>query len=58
MTSGYGSDPAVHQAMVDDAVLGRTAQPEEIADTILFLCSDAGSFITGDTIAIDGGQTI
>lgn len=37
--------------------LGRAGAPEEIADPIAFLCSDAASYITGQVIAIDGGMT-
>ena len=36
--------------------LGRTGQPEEIAQLILFLASDRSGWITGETIAIDGGR--
>lgn len=36
--------------------LGRAGQPEEVADLVLWLCSDEASFITGTTIAIDGGK--
>ena len=35
----------------------RLGTPEEIADTVLFLCSDSASYITGQTIVIDGGWT-
>lgn len=38
-------------------VSGRYAQPEEMAGTVLHLCSDAASFVNGVTWAIDGGQT-
>jgi NAD(P)-dependent dehydrogenase (short-subunit alcohol dehydrogenase family) len=57
MTAGYGSDPAHREQMVASEPIGRTAQPEEIAESILWLCSDAASFITGDAIAVDGGTT-
>ncbi len=38
-------------------ISGRFAQPEEIAATVLHLCSDAASFVNGATWTIDGGQT-
>ena len=37
--------------------LKRVGRPEEIAQTIVFLASDKGSFMTGATIAVDGGKT-
>ena len=36
--------------------LGRVGYPNEIAAAALFLASDASSFITGDTLALDGGM--
>ena len=35
--------------------MGRVGEPEEVADAVLWLCSDAASFVTGQTLAIDGG---
>lgn len=37
--------------------VGRMGRPEEVAETVIWLCSDASSFITGDAIPVDGGWT-
>jgi NAD(P)-dependent dehydrogenase (short-subunit alcohol dehydrogenase family) len=38
--------------------LGRLGLPEEVAKTVVFLASDAGAFITGQKIAVNGGNTV
>jgi NAD(P)-dependent dehydrogenase (short-subunit alcohol dehydrogenase family) len=38
--------------------MGRVGEPEEMAGAILYLASDASSYVTGQVIAIDGGKTI
>lgn len=43
---------------IEETVLGRLAQPEEVASVIAFLCSDEARHITGEVIQIDGGQYI
>lgn len=43
---------------VNTALLGRIGQPKEIAEAILFLASDKASFITGQTILVDGGISV
>jgi len=37
--------------------MNRFARPQEVADSVVFLCSDRASFITGATLVVDGGQT-
>jgi NAD(P)-dependent dehydrogenase (short-subunit alcohol dehydrogenase family) len=38
--------------------LGRIAHPKEIANAVLWLCSDAASWVTGADIAVDGGYSM
>lgn len=46
---------SIKQEMVAKTALGRTANPSEIADAILYLASDNASYITGQTLRVDGG---
>lgn len=46
-----------HEAQVAGATpLGRIGEPEDVADAVLFLASDMSSWITGETLVVDGGQ--
>ncbi|MUL38817.1 glucose 1-dehydrogenase [Gloeocapsopsis dulcis] len=46
-------------SMVSSSIpMGHRGQPEEIAATVVFLCSDVASYITGQPLAIDGGYTV
>lgn len=59
MTDGTLRDAAgaVIPAIVDRYALGRPAAPEEIAAAILFLTAHESSFVTGVSLAVDGGRT-
>jgi NAD(P)-dependent dehydrogenase (short-subunit alcohol dehydrogenase family) len=48
--------PGVTETIEDQTPLRRWATPEDIADVIVFLASDAARFVTGETIAADGGM--
>jgi NAD(P)-dependent dehydrogenase (short-subunit alcohol dehydrogenase family) len=41
--------------LTGDIPLGRAGRPQEVADVVLFLCSRAAAYITGQTINVDGG---
>jgi NAD(P)-dependent dehydrogenase (short-subunit alcohol dehydrogenase family) len=50
------ANPALAERLVAKAPIGRVGAPEEAALPILFLLSDAASFITGHTLLVDGGR--
>jgi NAD(P)-dependent dehydrogenase (short-subunit alcohol dehydrogenase family) len=50
--------PEFKARWIDDAPMQRFATPEEIAPTVVFLASDASSFMTGSVVVIDGGYTL
>jgi NAD(P)-dependent dehydrogenase (short-subunit alcohol dehydrogenase family) len=51
------SDPARRDAVAASIPAGRVGTAEEVAQTVLFLCSDAASYITGAAYTVDGGFT-
>ena len=46
------------QRQLQRIVMGRIGDPEELAAALIFLASDAGGYVTGQTLAVDGGFTI
>src|SRR3546814_417152 len=49
-------DPGLEKALTDVHPMKRFGQPSEIAGAVLWLLSDDASFVTGSSIAVDGGQ--
>ena len=53
-----GGDPAHEAEVAALHPIGRIAEAEEIASAVLWLCSDAASFMIGAALVVDGGYTI
>ena len=49
------TSPEMKQNLINMHPVGRLGRPEEVADVVLWLCSDESSFVTGYPVAIDGG---
>ena len=49
------TSPELYQEFLDDVPMGRFAEPEEIGELVLFMCSDACQFMTADTVYVNGG---
>jgi 3-oxoacyl-[acyl-carrier protein] reductase len=53
----YGNDEAKLREAAAEVPIGRIASPDEFAPMVAFLCSQSASYVTGQTISIDGGLT-
>ena len=49
------TSPEQYKRFLDDIPMGRFGEPEEIGELVLFMCSDACSFMTADTVYVNGG---
>lgn len=54
----FWSNDDFYQNIVKSIPLGRIAEPVDIANPVLFLCSSGSDFITGQTLVVDGGATV
>jgi NAD(P)-dependent dehydrogenase (short-subunit alcohol dehydrogenase family) len=57
LTTQIRADPAWEAAYAAKSALGRWAQPSELAGAVVYLASDAASFVTGSVLTVDGGWT-
>ncbi len=55
MTAAGMSDPERLEGMIAREPIGRVGEPQEIAEAVVWLCSDAAAFVTGHAMAVDGG---
>jgi NAD(P)-dependent dehydrogenase (short-subunit alcohol dehydrogenase family) len=51
-------EPRFKRHWIDDAPMGRAALPEELGPSLVYLSSDASSFMTGSVLVVDGGYTL
>jgi NAD(P)-dependent dehydrogenase (short-subunit alcohol dehydrogenase family) len=58
MLRRFGSDDAIFAPFVKHTPAGRLGRPEDIANAVLWLCSDGAEFVTGQNLLVDGGFTI
>jgi NAD(P)-dependent dehydrogenase (short-subunit alcohol dehydrogenase family) len=53
--AGLAEDDKLHQAITNMHAMKRMGKPEEVADALLWLSSDEATFVTGHSLAVDGG---
>jgi 3-oxoacyl-[acyl-carrier protein] reductase len=58
MTDEFFKDPAMLESAIKRQPMGKIGTPEEVADLVVFLCSEGSRFITGQSINVSGGSVI
>ncbi len=58
MTAALRQNPEQMRKWLEDIPQGRLGRPEDVAELVLFLCSDAAAYITGQAIHVDGGKVM
>ncbi|MEP5569675.1 MAG: glucose 1-dehydrogenase [Halioglobus sp.] len=54
----FEEQPEMAEGLKRSAAMNRLGEPEEIAEAVVFLCSDRASFITGQLLSVDGGGSV
>jgi NAD(P)-dependent dehydrogenase (short-subunit alcohol dehydrogenase family) len=57
VVSGFGSEQAFLDFMIPLHPIGTVGQPDDVANAVVWLCSDEAKFVTGATLNVDGGST-